>query len=457
MPYAEVRSLTRTLAEFATRPRGDIQAVPNSDAIAIALLDTVGVAIAGQGTETLEILRGWVRDLPSIGAVPVWGTGERVSALDAALINGTSAHALDWDDVSPSLPIHPSVVLVPALLARAAQTDVSGQAFGHAFNVGAAVFRAVSEALPVNAALLKGWHNTSTTGRIAGVASLAALTGATAEETASALGIVASMAAGSVSNFGTMTKPLHAGLAARDALVALSLAGRGFTSNPTQLEDPLGFFAMLGEPSELALARFGERLDHWELDWPHDWSIKRHPSCYGTHHAADAAIKARSEVALEDIQSIESIDVAIYQPDVPIVVKGRPTTGLEAKFSIEYCVATALARGALSLSDFEDDALGDPLVDALVEKVHARGNPEADHRYADMSLTLTGGRVLDIRVDVTHGDSHDPMTMAELRAKFVDACGSAGWTRTRAESAADALLAVVGASSLAVLDGVLSE
>lgn len=445
--------VTRAVSAFATRPRGDAPAAANGDAVATAVLDTVGVAIAGQRTDGPRIAGEWVASVSPPGEVPVWGSGARVSAPDAALLNGTAAHALDWDDVSPAMPIHPSAVLVPALLAQASLTDVAGGALVHAYNVGAAVFRAVSEALPVNASVRRGWHNTATSGRIAAVAALASLTGATADATAHALGLAASMAGGSVSNFGTMTKPLHAGLAARDALTALGLATRGFTSNPRQLEDPAGFFAMHGEPDPARLAVLAERLDHWERNWPRDWSLKRHPCCYGTHHAADAALELRGSF---DTGDVRAIDVSIYEPDAGILTKGKPVTGLEAKFSLEYVVAAALVRGELTLPDFEAKALADPAVDALMDKVRWTGDPAEPARYADLRVTLTDGRELRVRTDITRGDARDPMTADEVRGKFVSACSSAGWTRTRAARAADELTAVTS-SGTAGLGAVLAD
>lgn len=443
--------VTRAISAFATRPRDD---VPDGAAVATAVLDTVGVAIAGQRTEASRIAAEWVASIGSAGDVPVWGSAARVPTLDAALLNGTAAHALDWDDVSPAMPIHPSAVLVPALLAQASLAEVTGSALVHAYNVGAAVFRAVSEALPVNASVRRGWHNTATSGRIAATAALATLTRADAGTTTHALGLAASMSGGSVGNFGTMTKPLHAGLAARDALTALGLASRGFTANPRQLEDPAGFFAMYGDPDATALAAIGDRLDHWERNWPRDWSIKRHPCCYGTHHAADAALEIRGSLDLNDVQAI---DVSIYEPDVGILTKGKPVTGLEAKFSLEYVVAAALVRGALTLPDFEAGALADPAVDALMDKVRWAGDPAEPARFADLRVTLTGGRERRVRTDITRGDSRCPMTDGEVRDKFAGACRSAGWSRERADRAADRLTDLTRSGTVADLHAVLAD
>lgn len=439
-------SPTAAIADFATRPRSGAEVARHADAVAAALLDTVGVAIAGHQTETARILTEWVLETPTTGDVQVWGDGRRLTALDAALVNGTAAHALDWDDASPSMPMHPSAVLIPVLLAQAGTTDVSGQALVEAYVVGAAVFRAASEALPVNTSVDRGWHNTATSGRVAAVAALANLTRSSSDVTAQALGMVASMSSGSISNFGTMTKPLHAGLAARDALMAMSLAVRGFTANAAQLEHAHGFFAMHGDAQPERLALIEPRLEHWAEHWASDWSIKRYPCCYGTHHAADAALDVRDKV---DLDEIARVDVSIYAPDMTILTKGRPTTGLAAKFSVEHVVAVALARGAVTLDDFEQPTVLDPVIDELREKVHCVGDPQAATRFADLRITLTHGDVVTHRVDITRGDARNPMTLDELRAKFVGACASAGWSPSRAGRVADLLLATPASPSVA--------
>jgi len=444
--------LTRAIAEFASRPR-DPDSVPDGAAVATTILDTVGVAIAGRDSDSARIVAEWVASTSSPGPVAVWGSSTGASAADAALVNGTAGHALDWDDASPVFPMHPGTVLVPALLAQAASTKVSGPELAHAYNVGSAVFRAVAEALPVNASMRRGWHTTATVGRLATVAALASLTGATARTTAHALGAAASMASGSISNFGTMTKPLHAGLAARDGLIALGLAARGLTANTNQLEDPEGFFAMFGDPTSETLAALPARLEHWERHWQEDWLIKRHPCCYGTHHVADAALQVRGSFAVDEVERIEAL---IYQPDVRLMTIGRPTTGLEAKFSVEYVIAAALVRGELPLEAFETEALADPVVDALLDKISYAGAPDEPSRFAELVVRLRNGRQIDVRVDITRGDARLPLTAEEARAKFVSACASGGWPSSYAQAAADVILAVPGAEALDELEAVLA-
>jgi 2-methylcitrate dehydratase PrpD len=451
----KVRStVTEAITAFAAQPAPDHRSAVNTAAVSTALLDTVGVAIAGQQTDTARILLEWVQSVPSIGNAAVWGTGAHVSPLDSALVNATAAHALDWDDASPSTPMHPSAVLVPALLSQATVTDFSGPVFTKAYNVGAAVFRAVSEALPAETSVERGWHNTATTGRIAAVAALASATLADPEVTARALGVAGSMSSGSVSNFGTMTKPLHAGLAARDALMALSLAARGFSANPAQLEARSGFFEMYGDGDDARLGRVAARLSYWERNWPQDWSLKRYPCCYGTHHAADAALELHG---MFDPETAEHIEVVVYAGDLAILTKGRPRTGLEAKFSLEYVVAATLLRGALTLKDFESVTVNDPAVVGLMSKICVVADATEPHRCAELRIALRGGRELKSRVDVTYGDSRRPLSEADVLAKFVSACQSAGGSVEESEDAAQVLRTAVQQDSLAHLHPLLAR
>lgn len=454
----EALDLTAALAAFAVRPRLGAGRIATTDEVAAALLDTVGVAIAGQPTEGPRILAAWLAASGATGPAAIWGTATTTSAADAALINGTAAHVLDWDDASPAMPMHPSAVLFPAMLAQAAQSEaegqtISGQAMVAAYNVGASVFRAVSEALPIRTHVARGWHNTATTGRIATIAALANLTGCDERTTRRAIGMAVSLASGSIGNFGSMTKSLHAGLVARDAIMAIGLARRGFDAEERMLEHHQGYFALYGDPDPARLAELPARLDHWETEWVHDWSIKRHPCCYGTHHAVDAAIALGDGI---DLDAVERIDVRAYTPDLALFTEGAPTTGLEAKFSMEYVVSAALSRGPLGLPDFEPQAFTEPGVVDLMQRVHVEGAGDSEpSRFAELRIAMRDGSELQRRVDVTYGDSNNPMDAAALCEKFTSACAGVDMPQPAIDALADASLAAVDAPSLTALQSAL--
>ncbi|MCD4534309.1 MmgE/PrpD family protein [Nocardioides sp. cx-169] len=445
---------TETIADFATSARSGVS--PTAQAVGRVLQDTVAVTVAGLEADVAGPLLSWLEGERAPGAAALWGTDETASPSQAALVNGTLSHALDWDDAVPSMAMHPGAVLVPALVAMLASEvePVSGERLTHAFDVGTAVFRAVSEALPLDYHYGRGWHNTSSTGRLAATAALAHLIGLDVERTRHALGIAASGAAGSLANFGTMTKPLHAGLAARDAVVAVGLARRGFTANPEMLETRRGFFAMYGESSPEHLGALGERLAFWETEWVTDWALKVYPSCYATHRAIDAAIEVHRQVG--DPSRVAAVEVSLPHTSTSPLLDHLPTTGLEGKFSLDYTVCRAVLSGAVELADFTDERVGDPQVRRLMAsyRLDARVSEAAEH-HTTVTVTLDDGSVLHHGVDVTYGDARNPISDDDLRAKVRSALSSAGWEQDEADELADRLGTIPAAPSLGWLQDAL--
>lgn len=440
---------TQQIADFVVRRRSE--ASPTADAVGTALLDTTAVAVAGMTEESSRILLDWVASEPAAGKARIWGTDLLAGPSQAALVNGMASHALDWDDAVPTIPMHPAAVLIPALLAGLSATAASGADLVHAYDVGSAVGRAVSEALPIDVHYGRGWHNTSTTGRLAATAGLAHLHRLDETQTRHALGIASSSVAGSLANFGTMTKPLHAGQAARDAVVAVELARRGFTAHPHQLEAPRGFFALYGSHSDLSL--LPQRLEHWEHAWVTDWMVKRHPSCFATHRAIDAALR-------HDLDPTAVAAVRVSAPggwDSPLL-KHPPRTGLEGKFSLEYTVARALCTGAPTPADFTDDAVHDPGVRSIMDVLSVRWRESPDQgTHATVEITLVDGSTHSETAHVPYGDAGNPLTEADVEAKFTAALTFAGWPTDRASALSDRLRTAPYDADLGWLQDVLAE
>lgn len=426
-----------------------------------ALVDTVAVAIAGRAADAAEVVAGWLDDEEHArGPAAVWGAGGFRSPASAALLNGTAAHALDWDDAVPSMAMHPGAVLFPAMLAQAARwPKVSGRELVAAYDTGNAVFRSVAELLPDAVHYGRGWHTTATVGRLAATAAAARLGRLDETRTRHALGIAASCAAGSLANFGTMTKPLHAGLAARDAVAAVALAERGCTANEEQLEHPKGFFALYGDPEEDLADRLTARLEYWAAHWPEDWAVKRYPSCYATHRAIDAARWLRAEAGFPAADEVAGVRVGVHPDGLRPLISHPPRTGLEGKFSLPYTVTLTLLRGTVRLADFTDDALGGtlaaPATAALMTRIEVAESPAV--RGAEVELTLSGGRRLVRRAEVSHGDARDPLRAAEFNGKTREALGAAGWTAGEAEMLASGLRAAVRAPDLDGLQQLLAN
>lgn len=455
--------VTAVLTAFAARPPTASDA--RAKAVSRALTDTIGVALAAAGSPADRILGRWAaRQGRGTGATK-WNTGSIASPATGALLNGTAAHILDYDDISPSMPMHPSAVLLPALLAVGEGMNATADELSSAYDVGAAAFRALAELLPQDSHYARGWHTTATVGRPAAVAALAHLTGTGPATTAHALGIVSSLASGARTNFGTMTKPLHAGLAAHDAVMAIELAKDGFTANPEELQAPGGFLDRLGEP---ALAPVGdladtlaERLDYWHASWPQDWGLKRYPACYGTHRAIDAALELR---AAEPAGEPAAVRVAVHPSGLTPLRAGRPQTGIQAKFSLEYVVAVALLEGAVGFGDFTDEALAEPRRGSLIDRVKVAeadrppvGLPTFIDGFASVRVEYTGGARAEHRVDIARGDGRNPMTDDELAVKFADCCALGGLPSSTAAGLYDACRSLTGARPVKDLIRVLAE
>lgn len=465
--------VTETLARFAccwaTGPHaGEPGGSATTGATATALADTVAVAVAGGATPAVRALVAWLDgEEPAPGPAAHWGAARTRATSQAALLNGTAAHALDWDDASPLLPMHAGAVLFPALLAQAARRPgASGHDLVAAYAVGNAAFRAVAEILPDAVHYGRGWHTTSTVGRLAAVAAVARLAGLGIPQTRHALGIAASMAAGALANFGTMTKPLHAGLAARDAVTACALAERGFTASPVQLEHPKGFLALYGAPGGQAGGEparvLAERLDYWASHWPRDWGVKQYPSCYATHRAIDAARWLRSAAGLagtggtgqaEAAAQVAEVQVTVHSGGLRPLLGHLPGTGLEGKFSLPYTVAAALAGGTVRLADFTDEAVAAAPLRAIMSRVTVTESDAVPG--ALVTLGLRDGRRLTRAVDIARGDARDPLGPAEIAAKAREALGAAGWTGAEADALTAGLAAAVRAPRLDHLQGLL--
>lgn len=450
-----VPEVTRTVAEYAVKT--DVSAAPDDvlDLARRTLVDTVGISIGARGEDSVRILTSTPGVVPGPGACTVLTTGERTDAPTAALVNGTAAHALDYDDVTEQIYGHPSVVLWPAVLAAGEQVGADGRALLDAYLIGFDVVTALAEGLALREHYGRGWHSTATLGVVAGAAAVSRLLGSDVERTRCALGIAATMAGGSRQNFGTMTKPLHAGLAARDAVLAASLAANGFTADPDQLEAELGYFALYGDRTRLEGVLTA--LEQPYALRRHGINVKKYPACYNTQRTADAALRLAEREVLDPAE-VRRIRITLEPGGLAPLIHHRPVSGLQGKFSGEYVAAAAVLDRSLGLRTFTDEAVGRPAVRELVERAEIAesdvppvGAPEWEYSYAVVEVETAGRGVLSERADVPRGDHRAPLTRDELEAKFRDAVdfSGTGWD-------ADALLARLWSIDTAAPFAVLS-
>ena len=400
----------------------------------MCFMDAIGVALAGRVENATRILLR----TPGIATAPgrslIFGTAIRTSALEAALVNGTAAHALDYDDFSGIMGGHHTVPLLPPLVALAEEQALSGAKVLLAYVVGVEVEIRMARALGFHH-YDKGWHPTSTIGTFGAAAAVAHLLGLNLAQTTVALSIAASMAAGIKANFGTMVKPLHAGQCARNGLLAALLAQGGFDANPFALEHEQGFLNVFNGAGTFEVSKLFE-------DWASPLEIegatialKQFPCCGSTHPAITMMLQLVREekITASDVQRIEILPHGrrLRHTNTP-----QPQSSLEAKFSVQYVCARALLNGALRLRDFEDDAYAQPEIRRLLAITEARPHPDmaddAPHQWgAEVTVWLTGGRRLSRRVDQLVGRGGDsPMTRDEMWDKFED-CAQRALPRQR--------------------------
>ena len=417
-------SLARQLAERVTALRHEDFPPEATYWGKVAVLDTLGVMLAGRVEDAPRVVEEMLDLRSGDGPCLIVGTSRRARPLDAALVNGTAAHALDYDNTAKNLGGHVSAVVVPALLAAAEAHDASGRdlllAHTAGYEVGAAIGRCVN---PHHSE--KGWHPTATVGVFAVTAACAKLLKLTADETAIALAIASSLASGTKSNFGTMTKPLHAGLCARSGLMAVQLARKGFTANPGVFEHKQGYFEVFNGKGNYdaskALAGWGD----WEIVNP-GASYKIYPCCYSTHAAVEATLNLVRRHGPFDTRAVTRVDSLTPERGLMHTDRPDPDSALAAKFSVQYCVARALMHGKVVLDHFEGETYREPAVRELLKRVHAApyaGKPfDADDPFdAEVKITLKDGKSYSEKVDRPLGRTSDyPIAPEHLKAKFED-------------------------------------
>jgi 2-methylcitrate dehydratase PrpD len=383
-----------------------------------AFADTVACAIAGADDDVIRRLEGVIP--ASFGSSSLLGRGGHMHELDAAQINGIAAHALDFDDCNLEMDGHPSVSIVPALLALGDKIDCSGADLLAAYVAGIeAEIRLARISNPAHAD--RGWHPTVTFGIIGAAIAAGNLLRLSPEEMAIAMGIAASCASGLRANSGTMTKPLHAGQANRNGLQAALLAKSGFTATTVVLEHRFGFMAAFngGTPSDMERA-----LDNWGKDFAllsPGIAIKQYPCCAFIHCAIDAAAELRPQIG---VTAIRAIEVELHPRRLRNIDRPHPRDGLDAKFSTQYLTARALRAGTIGLADFEPPALRDTETAALSARVCLGTHDEDDLSFGRVTVALEDGRILSAQASVAMGRGPDnPMSAAQFERKFTD-CAS---------------------------------
>lgn len=387
-----------------------------------AILDGLGCILAGSQESSARIVTGHVKEMGGSPEATVIAGGFKTSAPQAALANGTMAHALDYDDVAMATLGHPTVALLPAVLALGETGKLCGKDALASYIIGFEVMGKIGACIGFGH-YGWGWHATVTLGTMGAAAASARMLRLDTHQTMMTLGIAASLAGGTRQNFGTMTKPLHAGNAARNGVVASLLAKKGFTADEAILESPMGFLKIFSGGAEYDVAKATEGLGTaFDIVSP-GVGMKPYPCCLLTHRCIDAILHLIKENGI-GANAVERVECRTSEFLPQVLIHSRPKTALEGKFSMQYCMAIALLDGRVGLKQFTDEkVLGNKAQQLLkrVEYVHPEGltplHPDV------VTIRLKDGREISHEVAIGKGDSRNPMTEEELTAKYRD-CAS---------------------------------
>ena len=393
------------------------------DAIRVAnesCFDLLGVILAGSTEPVGEIIRQYVGDLGGAPEATILASGQRTSMPNTALANGTMGHALDYDDFGGFG--HPTVAIFPALLALGENLGSTGKELLEAYVIGCEIGLAIQHATKYNQ-MDKGFHSTAVIGRLASAAACCKLLKLDQKQTVTALGIAGSMSSGLIHNFGTMTKPLHAGLTCRDGVMAAQLAQRGLTAGDQIIEHPFGFANTVIGPGIYDLDEMAENLGK-PYRVQDALIIKKYPCCGGNHAMLDSLFSLMREhnFTYEDV-----VDAEVDQSYFSVVMLYQdPEDSLKGKFSAKYNVAAALVDGEIGIETFRDQKITDATIKSTMGKVRNRVLAKSEEGSTDfllglpIKITLNDGRVLEHttgRHDIIGGQVN-PWGFENIKSKF---------------------------------------
>lgn len=440
--FTETSGLTREVAGFILDAGAKDMSAELLDIGKKSILDGIGLALAGSVAETGRLVEAYLKDLAVQGPATAIGTSLRLPPRFAAFANGIAIHADDYDDTQLAsgkdrvygLLTHPTAPALPAALATAEMLGRSGSQAMVAYHIGVEVECKIAEAINPRH-YQHGFHSTATCGTFAAAAAAAKLKGLDLEQTIRALAIAGSQSAGLRENFGTMMKPFHPGRSSESGVMAADFAVMGWTATDKILEAGRGFFRAAGggfDPDAIV----GKLGQPWTFLSP-GVSIKPFPSGSLTHPGMTTFLEL---VLQHDIkpEDVTRIDVGTNQNMPNALIHHRPSNGLQAKFSMEFCIAILLLERRAGLSEFTDEVVNRPDVQAWIGKVNFHVHPDAEAAGYDKMTTildihLRDGRHIRGQSDFGKGSPQYPMSYEEVSEKFRGCADFARWPRERAE------------------------
>ena len=428
--------VTAKIAQFATHLKYDDLPPAAVQTAKTAARDCLGVALAGSREEDAKICAEIARQENAKEETSVIGQGFKTSALQAAFANGTGAHALDFDH-SFTLMGQPTAPIIPAIFALGEALGSNGRQLIEAYVTGFEVTAKLAHSLRDSSH--EGWHAPSTLGSFGAAAGCSKLLGLTAAQIEMALGITASMASGVVANFGTMTKPLHVGLGARNGVLAAKLAQADFTANAKAIEGGVGFYQTLHGGTVINEQAIDELGRSYAL-LTDGLRIKPYPCGGLTHQVIDSVLEFRAKHGITP-EMIESVDVDVVKHTFDRIAFRVPQTSIQGKFCMPYLVARAVIDGKVGIDTFTESAVREPNVLKLAERV--KMNLDTSLKRSDLggrpcrvTVRLKSGQTYSREAEHAKGSPEFPMTEAELNEKFFE-CAKHAIPISTAEQALD--------------------
>jgi 2-methylcitrate dehydratase PrpD len=426
-----------------------------------SILDGLGLALSGSVAESGRLSLAYLKSLGALkGEATIIGTSMKAPVRFAAFVNGIGIHADDYDDTQLAvaedrvygLLTHPTAPALPVALAIAEARGMSGQDLLLAYHIGVEVETKIAEAIAPRH-YDQGFHSTGTCGTFGAAATAAKLLGLNVTRTLHALGIAGGEAAGLRENFGTMTKPFHAGRAAESGVVAADLAALGWTAAGKILEAPRGFFQAAGggyDPHAIE----GKLGNPWTFRSP-GVSIKPFPSGSLTHPGMTEMLRLIRENKV-DAQEVERVDVGTNRNMPNALIHHQPKDALQAKFSMEFCMAALLLYGKAGLTEFTSEVVNRPDTQNMIRRIHFGVHPVAEAAgYNKMTtlidIRLRDGRTISGRADFGKGSPSNPMSYDEVAAKFLDCAAFAQWPGAKARAVIDRVSKLDGARDVRAL------
>ena len=441
--FPKTAGLTRYVGDFVLRTKYEDIPANVIELGKKSILDGFGLALAGSRADSGPISRKFVEQSGAcLGKSTIIGTAQKTSPRFAALVNGISIHADDFDDTQLAaakdrvygLLTHPTVPVLPAIFALAEQRTVSGKEWILAYHLGVEVECKIAEAIAPRH-YEDGFHSTGTCGPFGSAAACAKLLNFDLSKTLKTFGLAASNSGGLRENFGTMTKPYQAGHAAESGLISAELVALGWTAAEQILEADRGFFRAAGGSYDPAAIM--DRLGNpWTFVSP-GISLKPYPSGSLTHPAMTELARLIQVNNIEAAQ-VEKVDVGANHNMTTTLLHHDPKTGLEAKFSMEFCMAILLLERKAGLGQFSDKVVRRPDVQAMMKKINFYVDPEAENAGFDkmtsiLKITLKDGKVITGRAAFGKGSPANPMTFDESASKFRGCAEYADWPQEKTE------------------------